>query len=115
MRLYGKVFLSMLVLVSISFGVFGTLLIRTSFQTAWQREVEIGKNENQMVKFTLETALNTFSGDSGYTDSISECKMQGDIFRQSEDTSQYRNKCSRFIFVSEGDIRAKRISGVQGK
>ena len=64
MRLYGKVFLSMLVLVSISFGVFGTLLIRTSFQTAWQREVEIGKNENQMVKFTLETALNTFSGDS---------------------------------------------------
>ena len=110
MRLYGKVFLSMLVLVSISFGVFGTLLIRTSFQTAWQREVEIGKNENQMVKFGK-----TGNAVTGYTDSISECKMQGDIFRQSEDTSQYRNKCSRFIFVSEGDIRAKRISGVQGK
>ncbi|MDD6000405.1 MAG: HAMP domain-containing sensor histidine kinase [Lachnospiraceae bacterium] len=65
MRLYGKVFLSILLLVSISFGVFGAILIQSSFQSAWNREVEIGKNENQMLKFTLETALNTIPGDAG--------------------------------------------------
>lgn len=65
MRLYGKVFLSILLLVSLSFGIFGVILIQTSFQTAWDREVEIGKNENQMLKFTLETALNTIPGDAG--------------------------------------------------
>lgn len=65
MRLYGKVFLSILLLVSISFGVFGAILIQSSFQSAWNREVEIGKNENQMLKFTLETALNTIPGDVG--------------------------------------------------
>ena len=65
MRLYGKVFLSILLLVSISFGVFGAILIQSSFQSAWNREVGIGKNENQMLKFTLETALNTIPGDAG--------------------------------------------------
>ncbi len=65
MRLYGKVFLSILLLVSISFGVFGAILIQSSFQSAWNREVEIGKNENQMLKFTLESALNTIPGDAG--------------------------------------------------
>lgn len=65
MRLYGKVFLCILLLVSISFGVFGAILIQSSFQSTWNREVEIGKNENQMLKFTLETALNTIPGDAG--------------------------------------------------
>lgn len=64
MRLYAKVFLSILLLVAISFGVFGALLIQVSFQSAWEREVEIGKNENQMLKFTLETSLNTMPGDA---------------------------------------------------
>lgn len=59
MKFYAKVFLSMLVLVSISFGIFGTLLIQNAFQSSLEREIEMGKTENQMLKLTFETTANS--------------------------------------------------------
>ncbi|MCM1159053.1 MAG: HAMP domain-containing histidine kinase [Bacteroidales bacterium] len=61
MKIYVKVFLSMLVLISVSFGVFGTLMIQASFQSALEREIEMGKTENRMLKITYETAVNSLS------------------------------------------------------
>lgn len=59
MKFYVKVFFSMLLLASLSFGVFGTLMIRESFQSALNREIEMGKSENQMLKLTFETTVNS--------------------------------------------------------
>lgn len=59
MKFYVKVFFSMLLLVSLSFGVFGTLMIQESFQSALNREIEMGKSENQMLKLTFETTVNS--------------------------------------------------------
>lgn len=59
MKFYGKVFFSMLMLVSLSFGIFGTLMIQASFKSALNREIEMGKNENQMLKLTFETTVNS--------------------------------------------------------
>lgn len=59
MKFYAKIFLSMLVVVSISFGIFGTLLIHNSFQSSLDREIEMGKTENQMLKLTFETTANS--------------------------------------------------------
>lgn len=59
MKFYGKVFFSMIILISLSFGVFGTLMIQISFQSALDREIEMGKIENQMLKLTFETTVNS--------------------------------------------------------
>lgn len=59
MKFYGKVFLSMMILISLSFSVFGTLMIQASFQSAFDREVEMGKTENQMLRITFETTINS--------------------------------------------------------
>ena len=59
MKLYGKVFFSMIILISLSFGIFGTLMIQISFQSALDREIEMGKIENQMLKLTFETTVNS--------------------------------------------------------
>lgn len=59
MKFYVKVFFSMLLLASLSFGVFGTLMIQEFFQSALNREIEMGKSENQMLKLTFETTVNS--------------------------------------------------------
>lgn len=59
MKFYGKVFFSMIILISLSFGIFGTLMIQISFQSALDREIEMGKIENQMLKLTFETTVNS--------------------------------------------------------
>ena len=59
MKFYAKIFLSMFILVSVSFGIFGTLLIQNSFQSSLDKEIEIGKTENQMLKLTFETTANS--------------------------------------------------------
>ena len=59
MKIYGKVFLSTFILAALSFSIFGTLMIQTVFHSALDREIEIGKNQNQMIKLTYETTLNS--------------------------------------------------------
>lgn len=62
MKFYGKVFLNMIILVSLSFGIFGTLLIQASFRSALNREIEMGISENQMLKLAFETTMNSLPG-----------------------------------------------------
>lgn len=59
MKFYGKVFFSMFILAAVSFSVFGTLMIQTVFHSAINREIEMGKNENQMMRLTFETTVNS--------------------------------------------------------
>lgn len=59
MKFYVKVFFNMIILISISFGIFGTLMIQASFQSALEREIEMGKTENQMLSITYETTVNS--------------------------------------------------------
>lgn len=60
MKFFEKVFLNMFVLISISFGLFGALMIRASFQSALDREIEIGISENQMLNVTYGTTVNSY-------------------------------------------------------
>ncbi len=59
MKFYIKVFLNMIVLISISFAIFGTLMIQASFRFALDREIEMGKTENQMLSITYEATVNS--------------------------------------------------------
>lgn len=59
MKFYIKVFFTMLVLFSVSFGIFGTLMIQAFFRSALNREIDIGKTENQMLNITYGTTVNS--------------------------------------------------------
>lgn len=57
MNYYWKVFLSIFIFITISFGVCGTWLIHASFQSAYQREIEAGNAENAMLQVAFKSAV----------------------------------------------------------
>lgn len=57
MNYYWKVFLSIFLFIAISFGICGTWLIQSSFQSAYQREIEAGNAENVMLQVAFKSAV----------------------------------------------------------
>ncbi|MDE5863860.1 MAG: HAMP domain-containing protein, partial [Lachnospiraceae bacterium] len=57
MRLFGKVFLSIFILIMLSFGICGTWMIHATFTSAYNREVEMRNTENEMYSITFKNTV----------------------------------------------------------
>lgn len=57
MKFYWKVFLSMFVLISLSFSACGTWMIHASFTSAYDREIQMGNTENSMYQIAFKNAV----------------------------------------------------------
>ncbi|MFQ9514925.1 MAG: sensor histidine kinase [Eubacterium sp.] len=61
MRLFWKMFLSIISIITIIFSIFGGLLLKMSFDTALNREFGRGQNENQMFLYAFENSIEMVS------------------------------------------------------
>lgn len=59
MNYFWKVFLSIFIFISVSFGICGTWLIHSSFQSAYEREIEMGNAENAMYQVAFKNAVDS--------------------------------------------------------
>lgn len=59
MRFYWKVFLVIISLTSMAFCVSGTVILSKAFNSSLEQEIERGKNENRILQFAFQTAINS--------------------------------------------------------
>lgn len=57
MRLFWKVFLSIFILISISFSVCGTWMIQAAFNSSYEREIEMCNTENEMYNIAFKNTV----------------------------------------------------------
>ena len=57
MKFYWKVFLSIVLLICLSFSICGTLMIHAAFKSAYDREIQMGNMENSMYQITFKNAV----------------------------------------------------------
>ena len=57
MKLFWKVFLSIFVLISITFGICGTWMIQAAFKTSYEREIEMCNTENEMYNIAFKNTV----------------------------------------------------------
>lgn len=61
MKFFWKAFISFFVMIAIAFGVCGTWMIQASFQSNYERELEIRLNENDMYRRTFISSVESFA------------------------------------------------------
>lgn len=64
MKLFWKMFLSIISIITIIFSIFGGLMLKMSFDTSLNREMSRGQNENQMFLYAFETSLGMLSDET---------------------------------------------------
>lgn len=69
MKLFWKIFLSIISIVTIIFSMFGGLLLKMSFDNALDGEISQGQNENQMFLYAFETSIEMLPDKSDKKDS----------------------------------------------
>lgn len=57
MKFYWKFFLSIFILISLSFSICGTWMIHASFASAYDREIQMGNTENSMYQIAFKNAV----------------------------------------------------------
>ena len=57
MKFYWKVFLSIVLLICLSFSICGTLMIHVAFKSAYDREIQMGNMENSIYQITFKNAV----------------------------------------------------------
>lgn len=82
MKFYWKVFLSIFILMSLSFGVCGTLMIHMAFYSAYEREIALGNTEHDLYRMTFKTSVEAvpvsyFLKNQGIVPKISESILSG--------------------------------------
>lgn len=55
MKFYWKIFIIFFILLSVTFSVFGTWMIRASFQSSLQREIDMGMTHNELYRTALRS------------------------------------------------------------
>lgn len=80
MKYFWKVFLSIFIFISVSFGICGTWLIHSSFRSAYKREIEMGNAENAMYQVGFKNAVDSVP--------LSYLKKRPDILEDIADSLQ---------------------------
>ncbi|MCM1178862.1 MAG: HAMP domain-containing histidine kinase [Clostridium sp.] len=57
MRLFWKVFLSIFILISVSFSICGTWMIQAAFNSLYEREIEMCNTENEMYHIAFQNTV----------------------------------------------------------
>jgi signal transduction histidine kinase len=64
MKLFWKLFAGILTIIVFSFGIFGTVLLQSSFQGSLEREKERGMEEIRMFQYAFLTSLDGLTGNN---------------------------------------------------
>lgn len=65
MRISWKVFFSTIIIFSITFSMGGYILISSMFHSSLEREINIARDENKMLRYSFETAASTIPSGNG--------------------------------------------------
>lgn len=63
MKISWKIFLSIISVITVIFSIFGGILLKMSFDSSLNREINRGQNENQMFLYAFESSLEMLSGE----------------------------------------------------
>jgi hypothetical protein len=72
MRFSWKVFFMTIVIIMLSFAACGYALISSLFRASLNREIALAREENKLLRFSLETASSTYSSGSFSAEDIAK-------------------------------------------